>query len=219
MTMQLCYGQQSFEQDKSKEDPGDVGVAPSKVRSLCKVCGEEATKDTGGAWVEPQGSPSGRASSMEIGLGLSKTKMRVLGSIQQDDPPPERRPRKRLRRAGATIVEDGSPSTDEEERKILVRGAMRTIQGLCRTRAEKCMTREAVLTTLDKILLTVISPHGRPDRAQPPAIPLRNKGKVPPCARCKEHRFPRQGRAKGALRTICCATIASGCSTSLASSL
>jgi hypothetical protein len=146
MTMQSCYSQQLFEHDDFKEDPGDVEVAPSKVCSLCEVSGEEAIKDTGGAWVEPQGSPSERASSMEIELGVNKTKLRMLGSIQQDDPL-ERRPRKRLRRAGATIVEDGSPSTDEKERKDIgplgapmVRGAIRTIQGLCRTRAEKRMT-------------------------------------------------------------------------------
>jgi hypothetical protein len=200
--MQSSYSQQSFEQYESNEDLGDFGVAPSKVRDLCEVSREEATKDTGGAWVEPQGSPNGTAPSMEIELGLSKTQMRVLGSIQQDPPSLERRPRKRLRRAGAAIVEDGSPSANEEEREDveplgvpMVRGAMRTTHGLRKTReVEKRISREAVLTTLDKILLTVISPHGRPDRAQPPAVPFKIMGKVPPCARCNEHRFPRQGR-------------------------
>jgi hypothetical protein len=202
--MQSCYSQQSMERDESNEDHGDVEVsmAPSKIRSLCEVSGVEANGDNGGASVEPQRSPRTRAPSMEIGVGLGKTHMQVLGGIIQQDPPsPERRPRKRLRRTGAAIVEDGGPSIDEEREDVeplgipVVRGVMRTTRGLCRTReVEKSISRDAVLTTLDKILLTVISPHGRPDRAQPPAVPSRNMGKVPPCARCKEHRFPRQGR-------------------------
>jgi hypothetical protein len=202
--VQSCYSQHSLEQNESNEDPGDVGVsmAPSKIRSLCEVSREEAIEHNGGAWVGPQGSLSRKAPSKENGVGLEKTHMRVLGGIERESPSPERRPRKRFRRTGAATVEDGGPSTDEEEREDveplgipMVRGAMRTTRGLRRMQeVEKSMSPEMVLTTLEKILLTVISPHGRPDRAQPPAVPCQNMGKVPPCARCKEHRFPRQGR-------------------------
>jgi hypothetical protein len=48
----------------------------------------------------------------------------------------------------------------------------------------------------DEILLSVILPHERQDRAQPPAVYLQNMGNVPPCAQCKEHRFLCQGRSE-----------------------
>jgi hypothetical protein len=137
-----------------------------------------------------------------LGWALGKTQMRVLGGIQQDSPSPERQPRKRLRQPGAATMEDGGRSMDEGEREDveplgvpMVHPAMRTTWGLCRTReADKSINREVVLTMLDKILLTVILPHVRPDRAQPPTVPLQNTSKVPCCARCKKHRFSCQGR-------------------------
>jgi hypothetical protein len=204
-------------------------MALLKIRNLCEVSGDEARKDNGGAWVDSRGSPSTRAPPTEIWLGLRKTQMRVSRwqcDNQQDPPSPERPQRKRSRQIGAAIIKDWDHSIDEGEREVVEspgvpmrRGiCVRTSGGVRTTRevtVENQISREVVLTTLDEILRSIILPHGRQDRAQPPAVQLQDTGDVPPCAQCKKHRL----FAKGALWTICCATIASGFSTSLASIL
>jgi hypothetical protein len=177
-------------------------MALSKIHSLCEVSGDEATKDNGGAWVESRGSPSTRAPPTEIGLGLGKTQMRVQGDNQQDPPSPERQQQQRSRTA---IVKDWDHSSDEGKREVVEslgvpmrRGiCMRTTGGVRRTRevtVENSISREVVLTTLDEILLSIISPHGRQDRAQPLAVHLRDTGDVSPCAQCKKHRLLCQRR-------------------------
>jgi hypothetical protein len=74
---------------------------------------------------------------------------------------------------------------------------MRTSGGV-RTMREATMenhiSREVVLTTLDEILLNIISPHGRQNRARPLAVQLQDTKDVPPCAQCKKHRLLCQGR-------------------------
>jgi hypothetical protein len=167
---------------ESNEDRGPdarVSMALTKIRNLCKVSGDEAIKNNGGTWVESRGSPSTRAPSTEIGLGLRKTQMRVSrwqGDNQHDSPSPERQQRKRLRHIGAAIVKDWDHSIDEGERKVVEspgvsmrRGiCMRTSGGVRTTRevtVESNISREVNLTTLDEILLSIISPYGRQDRA------------------------------------------------------
>jgi hypothetical protein len=59
---------------------------------------------------------------------------------------------------------------------------------------ENHISREVVLTTLDEILLNIISPHGRQNRARPLAVQLQDTKDVPPCAQCKKHRLLCQGR-------------------------
>ena len=131
---------------------------------------------------------------------------RVIGWLQQDPPSPGRQPQKRSQQIGAAVMKDWDHSIDEGEREVVEslgvpigRGIMSTTGGVRRTHevtVESSISREVVRSTLDEILLSVISPHGRQDRAQPPAVHLRNMGNVPPCAQCKEHRFLCQGRSE-----------------------